>query len=322
MGTHHCKKPDNYSFFRLISEAVSEFAKVTWSSPNINWIEKDFDEYDYVFFGFLAPTSLSANKIFGAFKVLDILLDSPKLKLVVDGPQMWQYKNSLEAIKRDPEILFTSFYSKRENYETAKNNSTYIKSFVEKLHGNSWPTTIYPELPWKPADSVSELFPSPIKEKLVGVNLDSLVINPEDPFIGKRDQWAVENQKSTWFQGVEKTLSFPRILTKATKTTDDETAKATIRESIGLIVPPQERKVGTWWNYRVIQALNVNTPVATYWPDSVEFHDSWGVLAYQIEDMTPAGRQQLSYSQRLSYVAAIPSRGASIELLKNILIDL
>ena len=63
----------------------------------------------------------------------------------------------------------------------------------------------------------------------------------------------------------------------------------------------------TWWNYRLIQALNTSTPVITNWLETKNFSDSWSLLPYQIEDMSPAQRQQLASTQRGVYLESIPS---------------
>lgn len=321
MGSNHCSRPSNTTFFTVLADAVSEYADVVWASPSLSWTRKDLEQFDSIIFGFIAPTSLSANKIFGALHVLGLMFDSPKLKLVVDSPQMWQYKNSVKAIKRDPGILFSSFYSKREGYSQAYQNRTTIELAVEKMDQFDWPMVIYPSLPWLDDYKVSRILDFIEPGQLTGINLDSMLINPEPPRIGRKDVWSVENPKSSWLAELEKVLSFPRIATKSSRKTDDDYALAIVKNSIGLIIPPQERKAGSWWNFRMYQALNTGTPIATYWQETYKLDSSWGVLAYNIEDYDAAGRQLLANSQRASYLKAIPSREEALYQVKIHLLD-
>ncbi len=319
MASAHGKRPTNTTFFTVLADVVSEFADVQWDYPKFGWTAKDLDSYDLVIFGLTAPTSLSANRIYGALSLLDTLFDSGKLVLVADGPQMWQYKNSIEAVKRDPSILFTNFYSKRYDFSTALSAKDKLTAAVNRLHSIKWPPVIYPELPWTSKERVARLLDFIPESSLIGINLDAFLINPEPARIGRSDSWAVENPRSSWLDTVTKVLSLPFNPTKVGKATDDAYALDLIRDSVGLLLPPQERKVGSWWNYRLYQALNTSTPVSTYWQDSHRLDQSWAVLAYQIEDMTPAQRQALASKQRESFIGAIPSRESALKNLINLL---
>lgn len=321
MGSNHCSRPSNTTFFTVLADAVSEHADVIWASPSLSWTKKDLEQFDSIIFGFIAPTSLSANKIFGALHLLGLMFDSPKLKIVIDSPQMWQYKNSVKALKRDPGILFSSFYSKREGYLQASKNRSTIELAVEKMDGDDWPRIIYPSLPWIDNHKVASVIDFVGADQLTGINLDSFLINPEPPRIGRKDVWSVENPKSSWLFDLEKVLSFPRVPTKSGRKTDDDYALAIVKNSAGLIIPPQERKAGTWWNYRMYQALNTGTPVATYWQETYKFDPSWAVLAYNIEDYDAAGRQMLANSQRSSYLKAIPTQEEALDQVKIHLLD-
>jgi hypothetical protein len=94
-----------------------------------------------------------------------------------------------------------------------------------------------------------------------------------------------------------------------------------IKSSIGLVIPPQDRKVGTWWNYQYIQGLNAGVPIVTSWIDSGTIDDSWSILAYQVEDMDQISRDNLAMAQRDSYIASIPTRLELIQTLKQDLLD-
>lgn len=321
MGSNHCGRPSNTTFFSVMADTVSEFAEVTWAAPKLSWTRKDLEQYEAIVFGLIPPTSLSANRIFGALNVLQLMFDSPKLKLVADSAQMWQYRNSVKALKRDPGILFTSFYSKRADYSSILENRHIVENAVSALESEIWPTVLYPELPWGSAERVATILDFVPSESLTGINLDSTLISPEPPRIGRRDNWAVENPKSTWLPDLQRLLTFPLLPVKVGRRTDDDYALGILRNSMGLIIPPQERKVGSWWNYRLYQALNTGTPVATYWQDSCVLDPSWGVLAYTLEDYDPVQRQMVANSQRYSYVNAIPEKEEAIHNLKSNLLN-
>jgi len=321
MGSHHCKRPDNVSFFALLADSIEEFADVTWMSPSTSWTFEDLDKYDQIIFGFMPPTSLSANKLYGALNVLSLMFESPKLKLVLDSPQVWQYKNSIKAVVRNPSILLGTYYNKREGYSDISSNQIMLSKVANYFSGNDWPVIIYPSLPWNSNEKVASLLGFASERNLFGINLDAGCIAIEPSRIGRLDIWAVENPKSSWLQGLYKTLVFPQLSTKVGRKTDDTYALDTIRNSVGLILPPQERNSTTWWNYRIVQALNTSTPIVTYWPDTKDFSASWSILGYQVEDMTPAERQALAATQRDVYFSSISSKEESLRMLRELLTD-
>lgn len=320
MGSHHCKKPTNSSFFTILDSVFSEYGQVTWSSPSLSWKREDLEKYDHIIFGFLPPTSLTANKLYGALHILGLMFDSPKLKLVVDSPQVWQYKNSINAMLKTPSILFGSFYSRREGYQTVSKNPSIVEKAVAHMLVSPWPQIIYPSLPWNSDEKVSQVFGFGNNLDLIGLNFDSLYVQPEVPRIGRKNYWSVENIKSTWLDQINKTTVFPKESTKPGKKTDDNYALDTISSGIGLIIPPQERNLITWWNYRIIQALNTSTPIVTKWEDTANFSRSWSLLPYQVEDMSPAERQQLASTQRGVYLESLASGAELSNKIEKVLV--
>jgi hypothetical protein len=321
MASSHSAKPKNVSFFTALSDMVSNYGEVVWAAPKLSWTASDLDEFDYIFFGLTPPTSLSANNLYPALNLLGEMFLSPKLILVADGAQMWQYKNSFEALKRDYKILLGPFYSKRTGHLQAVENPKFLESLVAHMSESTWPKTIYPKLPWDRGTKISTLLPFISPSRIFGFNLDSTLLVESTPRIGRSDFWSAENMKSTWLDKTQATLSFPISPNKVKKTTDDNQILKNIESSVGLIIPPQEREVGTWWNYRLIQAMNTGTPVVSNWQEIIGFDQSWGKLGYQIEDMSPAERAATAAQQRHSYVAAIPSREEAQEHLRNLLIE-
>ena len=323
MTSAHCKDGQNVSFFRVVAKAYSEIAEVVWSTPKLSWSRADLEKFDLVVLGMSPPTSLASNYIYGSLHVLNLLYESPKLRLIVDSPQMWQYKNSIRAFKRDPEQIFGSFYSNRVNYEEAKTSKvrSSVEAVAEKLQTVKWPTTIVPSLPWLTKDSISRKIPFITEDSIVPLNLDSFLFEETSPQIARKNAWAVENTSSVWWKTLEKTLSNPGESIRYSKKPKDAEIFERIKTSFGLVVPPQDRKVGTWWSYRYIQALNSATPVVTYWNDINDFDSSWRYLGYQIEDMQPYDRQHVAYQQRNSYISNVPSKDESLKTLNKLVVD-
>ena len=324
MGSPHCKRSDNLNFFSLISDVASEFAEITWSNPRLTWTRTDLDKFDVIVFGFVPPTSPNANKIYAALHVLDLMYESPKLRLVIDSPQVWQYKNSIESFKRDPSQIFNTFYSSRQDY-TAANTDVYkarLEDLVNKMSNPElWPTTIVPELPWSTVDRLSSALPFVPADKLAPLNLDSHILNKKNAPIARKNIWAVDAKKSSWWESLKLLLRYPGRTIKTSSKLSDIEYELSLENSLGLIIPPQERKVGTWWSYRYVQALNSSTPVVTYWQDSHKFSQHWSKLAYQVEDLEPYERQHLSDMQYDSYVAAIPDKEQSTKKLEKLMIN-
>ena len=323
MSSSHCKPGKNQTFYKTVAEAYSEFAEVTWSEPKINWSRSDLEQFDQIVFGFSPPTSMGANHLYAALKVLNLMYESPKLRLVIDSPQMWQYKNSIRAFKRDPDQIFGSFYATRKNYDEARNGKirTHAESLVEKFSSIEWPKTVVPSLPWSTENSIKTPLSFLSESSITPINLDSLLLRKDTPRIGRPDQWAADTTSSSWTQAVSKTLRFPVVSVKNSTKPKDEEAEQRISNSMGLLVAPQDRKTGSWWSYRYIQGLNTTTPIATYWQESSTLGSEWGLLAYQLEDMQPYERQHISFQQIKSYEAAIPNRASALSRIKNLVID-
>jgi len=323
MSSSHCSDGKNRSFFRTLASAYSEFSDVVWSEPKLNWSRSDLEVFDEIIFGFAPPTSMTANHLYGAINVLDLMYESPKLKLVIDSPQVWQYKNSINAFKRDPDQIFGSFYVNRKNYTQARNGKSrsQAESLSNKFSTVKWPVTLIPSLPWSDIAALKKKVGFVTEDSVVSLNLDALLLTKEIPSIGRKDQWAVDNIKSNWAKTTAATLRFPTVPVKANNKPKDSEVEERIKSSMGALISPQDRNVGTWWSYRYIQALNTVTPIATYWQDSRPLSEDWGLLAYQIEDMQPYERQHVAFQQLKSYQANVPDKGSALRALQNLVIE-
>lgn len=320
---------DNKTFFGMLSSLISEYfpdSSVEIKSPGINWTKKDLDKYDLVFVGIVPPTSLSANKIYGALNIIDTLYDSPKLRLVLDYPQLWQFKASLNSIVRDPESLIGSFYSKRQDYFLV-NNRQSLEKFARvcgKLLSGQWPTTIYPRLPWKKDSDVYKALGLVADRNFVGLNLDSFFATDNEPDLFKTTNpiWAIDNDKTSWSKAISEVLTHPTTKMRPSKKHNDIDVSVLMGSSTGSLISPQDRGGGTWWSYRYMQSLNVFTPVVSDWKETHRIGESWSFLAYQVEDMTLHDRIELAKRQKDSYINSISSKQEVLEEIKNLLVNI
>lgn len=318
MASSHCKPAKNIGFFNTLAEVFSEIGEVEWAAPSVKWTKDYFDEYDLVVVGFVPPSALSANKLYGALNAINLLWDSPKLRLVLDFPQLWQYKISLSKADRDPSGgLFSKFYVNRFEYLTSLNNKSVIQA-IKKLNSKKWPQTIFPQLPWQTEESVWESLKFESENPLVGINLDSYLLeNVEDYGDIRHNEWSVNDRKLKWAKSVLDTTRFGAKEVKASRAFDDDNAEVAIRTSIGFMNPPQDRKVGSWWSYRLVQAMKTRTPIVTDWKETLGFSSAWSLLAYQLEDMTPAERSATAIMQAEQYLSAIPSKSGLIKIIED-----
>ena len=323
MASSHTKPSANTSFFGTLVRAIETFATVEWATPSVTWTKEFLDQYDSVVVGIIPPTSLSANKVYGAMHVINVLHDSPKLTLVVDSPQLWQFKASLASVARDVSSIFTSFYLKRREYKLASSPeiSNSIQSAADKLLNLPWPRTIYPELPWKTVDEVSKFISTEGAENLVGVNLDAMLLDNPAPAKSPAPVWVADSPSSAWTKKIEKLLSLPTIPLKSTPRDTDEQVFDRISSSFGLLVSPQDRGVGTWWSYRYVQALNSSVPIVSDWRDTGALSNNWYVLGSTLEESSHEERLAVAKAQREDYIRSIPSEDQSIRLIKSLILN-
>lgn len=325
MASAHCSVKGNVTFFQGLYRAFSSFCDVTICEPKPTWTRSDLEAFDLVVVGLTPPTSLAANKIYGAFHVLDLMYESPKLRLVVDSPQLWQFKNSIASFKRSPLQILGAAYKSRKNYSLALDSlSGEFVSLAEKMSTLIWPKTYLPKLPWASTESAAIKTGFVPPSRALGIQIDSFFLDrapSASSSMVKKQQWAVENFKSTWWSLASKLLRLPGVPTADGSRPKDSQVESVISASVGLVVPPQDRKVGTWWTYRYIQALNSNTPVITHWQDTAQFSEAWSKLAYQVEDMDAYDRQDLARIQYKDYTDNVPNSDQVVETLRKDLIE-
>lgn len=318
MGSSHCAPTENMGFFRALVD-VASYAGIdaSWEAPNIHWTKEHLDQFDAVFVGILPPTSPSANKLYGSLHVIGLLADSPKLHLVVDHPQIWQFKSSIASAARNIDSIYTDFYAKRRDYKAASESATksVIELAIKKLDSEAWPKTIYPKLPWGSDETVSKF----LTTNLVGLNLDSFLLEEAGPPVMQRSMiWHIDNQITAWSKRQGLLLSNPIFpMRDSSKSTDADVAE-NISDSIGSLIAPQDRGVGTWWSYRYIQSLNLRTPIVSEWRETGKLGMSWDLLASSLEDLSFMEILALALEQRTSYIQAIPDKNNVVTQIQQL----
>ena len=284
--------------------------EVTQENPEVSWNLKDLEQYDSVLVGLSPITSLSANHVYGALSVIDVLLDSPKLRLFIDAPEPGKITASLRAMVKTPDNLTKPFYSYRKGFShvSQPNMLNNLIEVIESLLTKPWPITLYPSLPWTDEVAhVANFLPEGAHKSLKAVNLDAYLISTQDMIeVERRDKWVVENYSTKWIKSTASTLSNPTVPMKWNKSWSDAQVYAQIAAGIGALIPPYPSS--TWWSYRYVQCMNASTPIATDWKESQLLGQSWTHLASSIETMSSEDRLALATQQRDAYLENVTTR--------------
>jgi hypothetical protein len=297
------------SFAGVLEKSLTNAGhEVLWEVPSIGWTKEFLSQFDSVVVGISPLTSLSANYCYGGLHVITELLDDKRLTLLVDSPQPGQITASLKSITANPQAFTKDFYTSRQGFQQASQDAvrTRLLATIERLLTATWPTTIYPSLPWQDALIVSKQFAESASQKLVGINLDAELLVPANYQVDRRLKWSADSSNSPWTQKVSTGLVYPVSLMKWNKGWADDLVEEQIARSTGVLITPH-KKDGTWWTYRYIQAMNTTTPIASLWTETVKIGESWGNLAANIEALSQDERNTIATKQREEYLSAIPS---------------
>lgn len=329
MASSHTNRSAHYAklgFFGALSNVISsELAQheIDWREPSVTWTKADLEKYDRIFIGVIPPTSLSANKVYGALHAISTLSGDSRAFLVLDNPQLWQYRTSFASVARDSKVLTSKFYEKRSEYKLVRDNLELLNSFAvlsEQMATGSWHQTIYPSLPWKSDDDVRSAAGISKHSALTGINVDSHLLTEGFASPDMRGtNWVVDNPTTAWSKSMISMLTKPVDSMKQSKKEIDVDILERLKLSMGALIAPQDRGVGTWWTYRYIQALNTGTPIITAWRETIEMSDSWGFLGYQVEELSEPRRNELARAQKAAYLAAIPNKNEAVEILDRLL---
>lgn len=314
---------NNQGFFGVLHTALCALGhEVIWQASSVAWTKQDLESYDKIFVGVVPPTALSANKAYGALSVIDIMWNSPKLRLVIDQPQHWLLEASLNSVLKTPKSLVKPFYFRRSEYSLASKPETLTRLVraCGRLKSDAWPITIYPGLPWKSDESVSTYLPAGADGSLIGMNFDKVHnLNNSTDIFKPEYYWTTNDAYTRWTTSVGYQLEHEVINAKESKRDDDAAIYERISESRGFALAPQERHGGTWWSPMIMMALNSQTPIVTEWRETMEFSKNWSQLAQNIEHMQPDERYHLAHAQKQDYLGAIPTREEALETLANLL---
>lgn len=311
------------TFAGLVTTALTSLddVHVVVREPSVAWGDDDLELFDAVVVGVSSPTSVVANRIYGALSVVDRLWGSPKLKLLVDSPDPGSIMNGLSAMAAHPENLFKEFYSNRKEYVLAQKAERSVRGAIDALLTEKWPPTLYPVLSW----SLDEPDPYWLSGPLTGcghrINLDSWVSVSEDSPGPLRKVWAFDGRvfNKRWVEQQRLTWPIEQLPARGLFAGDTPVVK-TLATCSALLAPPQKRDSDVWWTPRVIQSLLVGTPVCTSWKTAQKIGSPWALLGEQVESFAeyPEGRRLLVSSQLHDYLAATPSRSASAEHLRDV----
>ena len=311
----------NLSFAGLINMALTDAGhEVVWASPSVYMTEETLNEFDAVVVGVSPITSMGANRVYGALNLIQTMWGSDKLTLFVDTPTPSQKEVSLKSVINNPESLTKSFFSYRKEYSNVVADKKLLDSAfdaVNLLYKEDWQKTVYAKLPWKSLDSV-KMAPN-LKKNLVGLNLDSYVISDSSAGEEERIQkWVYDSSESPWYKSQVQFLKLPTLPMKINRGSTDYDVITQLQRSLGALISP-DRRDGTAWSYRYVQALNTQTPIITEWKESGVLGDAWSVLAYSIEEMSQSRRDLVSLAQKESYLANIPDKKTALKNLESTL---
>jgi hypothetical protein len=319
MATSHVKDTGRPSFFTNLRDVYKTIANVETVAPSTMMTDEYLESYDAIFVGLIPPTSPSANYLYGCLDLLNRLYNSPKLYVVVDNDQLWNYKTGFTSIAKDVSKIFTPFLSRRKEFTVAKNTkSSSIQQAAEKMSTMEWPKTIHPELPWGSKAQLDEL----IGRNRYPINIDSYLLTTPVAVESRKDFWFADTRNKRWVDKLSKLVHKEIYPVKENHKESEASVEKRLSSGLGVIIPPVERNIGTWWSTRYIQALNSLTPIYTDWKDSRVLSPYWDILPVDIEALPSHDRLELARKQRESYISAIPSKDAVLETLMTFITTL
>jgi hypothetical protein len=319
MSTSHAKENGRQSFFAGLRDVYKNIAEVETIEPSIHMTKDSLESYDAIFVGVIPPTSPSANYLYGSMHIINLMYASPKLYLVVDNDQLWNYKTGFSSIARDVSKIFTPFLNRRKEFTQAKNNhAESIQQAAEKMSTMQWPKTIYPALPWGSKTDLNDF----IGSNRYPVNLDIYLLKEPRVLPERKDIWYADQRNPIWVKKLAKLVEKKVYPVKEGRREPESVVEERVASALGVIIPPVERGVGTWWSQRYIQALNNLTPISTEWKESRVISEYWNLLAVNIEELSAHDRLEVAMKQREAYIASIPSKAEVLETLTTFITTL
>jgi hypothetical protein len=316
------------SFYRSASFASTLYEVLKENNVSVHFIEpsvflkkSDFKQYDAILIGVAPILSLAANKAYGALHMINILKNDDRLRLFIDAPEPSKIHTSLRAIDRNSDDIVKPFYASRKHYSDVTGNAKVMDSVLggAKALLSQWDyVTLYPSTPFIDNTNVEKDLFGEVKNVALGLQIDSSLIKRiTSHFVTTRnDFWVVDNRKAKWFKTLEKSLANPIVDMKKNKGTTDSDVYDLVADSSGAIISMSNDGM-LWWNYRIAQALNSETPVFSDWRTTSVIGDSWSLLPSKVEDMDYVDIYELAVTQRKQYMSALTTAQETLQTLKN-----
>lgn len=299
------------SFASIIyDELTRSGSDVTWADAQGSWTIDDMAAYDAVLLGVAPVLSLSANKAYSVLSLIDTLKNDSRLTLFIDAPEPEKVYASLKSASKNYDVrLFKSFYAKRKDFSTSSIVSKIVNA-VEFLLNDTWPSVLYPMLPWDTACPVSTNLPQNVATAMTGVQIDACYLTGGAQLATssqRANHWAAASIDSSWTVETSKNLMYPSIPMTRGRSDSDAAAVAAIASSIGSLIGPHSNKQ-MWWSPRFRQSLYTLTPVVTDWRTASDIGSAWSHLAAGVEEMSHIDRYELAVAQREQYDNALLSK--------------
>lgn len=320
---------NNSSFAGLLAEALNgKMHEVEIYAPSFDMTKETLEQYDLVFVGLSAFTSVAANHAYGALWVISELFESPRLRFFLDAPDPGKIVTSLRAIEDAPASMFKPFYSARPLYAASREPAVAAKLYgaVKYLSSYTWPETLYPSLPWGNHGKVMSTLMPHMTDHLRPINLDCVIFDRLQGVSKSNEQtrsdssfWVADDLKAQWTVNVLATLRVGAEAMKEHKGWTDVEVLEQMSRSRGALIAPS-KTTGSWWTPRVAQAICSGIPVVTDWRESAIAGDCWMDLAAVIDEMNSIKRSNLIAQQRENYLSSITPRKKVLEYLLDVLL--
>jgi hypothetical protein len=318
------KNERSMTFTGLLSQALlSGGHQVTWTEPSVTMTKKFLSEFDSVIVGLSPPTSTAAHRIYGSLSVLYNSWNIGNLTLLVDAPEPKRIWVGLNSVRNNPEYLTKDFYSKRKEFASLKDDSVLrrVSGSIELLCAKSWPTTIYPELPWMSSESLVPYIPMLAEKDAIGMCFDrNLVENSVKNTSDVPEFWLSDHHNSSWSIGQERLSSLPVMSLKQSKWERDIVTRDRLAQSIGCLVSTHSNNE-PWWSAAIPLALSSGAPVVSDWLLTSVLGESWRVLSSNVEGMSHIERSDLLREQVAAYANSLLVWNDSVDLLTRSLVD-
>ena len=309
----------------MLAEAARELGyEVTQAEPDVSWTHDDIRDYDKVFVGVTTPLSVSANGTYGAFNLVSLLKDDPRLALFIDAPEPGKIFAGFRSIEREPKQLFKSFYARRSGYKVVVDDDSVkarIVGAVAHLLDNRWPKTLWPTLPWYTDAADVAGIRENARLSLIGLSFDAL--HAQQPTIEslhneRAHMWGIDMPSTRWARSISHTLGLPHNAIKDKKYTTDAELDKRLGSLHGVILSIHDDR-RPWWSPLFIKSLRAGTPVVAEWKYSHKAGDAWSVLAARVENMSRLDSYELSVRQFQQYLDKIQPRQEVLTTLRQVI---